>query len=365
MDLSTLGLDRPVKEYLNTQNQFIIDGYTQEGGNCDIFFGYHEILDKRVALKVYYGNKNSDTHNEPKILSKIKHKNILKVHYAESINDTHNYFMTDEIRGGDLEKNLAKGHLSLKDKLAIITGVLNGLSELHKPEHSIVHRDIKPKNILIEKETRNPLIADFGSIKQLVDAHSPVTGSKSTLVYKPKEVVERNEYTVQSDIYQVGVTMFQVLGGYFPGAYADWLNEKQKNKLLAISGNYEQWQYIESIVEKRIKSNKLLRFNSLPVYLDKEIVKIIKKATHPELHIRYQNVGEFMNDLYKVQRNMINWSELEGELNAEIPKKGLYRIVKHKSKYKTEKLGKNDKWRRCGEITDQIKQQVDYVKGLK
>jgi serine/threonine protein kinase len=364
MNLSELGLDEPVKDYLNTQKQFVIDGYSQEGGNCDIFFGYHEILDKRVALKVYYGNKDSNTHNEPKTLAKIKHKNILKVHYAEKIGETYNYFMTDEILGGDLEKNLLKGQLNLKDKLSIISGVLNGLCVLHKPENSLVHRDIKPKNILIQKESKNPLIADFGSVKHFSGANKSVTGSKSTLVYKPKEVIENNQYTVQSDIYQVGVTMFQILGGFFPGAYADWLNEKEKNKLSAITGSYDQWEYIESIIEKKIRQHKLLQFETLPVYINKEIVKIIKKAVNPKLHIRYANVGEFMNDLYKAQQNITNWTESEKELIAEVPKKGKYRIVKYKSHYRTEKLGKNNKWRRCFEMTVDLKSQVKYIHEL-
>ncbi|WP_070138423.1 protein kinase domain-containing protein [Crocinitomix algicola] len=364
MDLSKLGLDEPVKEYLNTQKQFKIDAVSQEGGNCDIFFGYHEILDKRVALKIYYGSKDSSTHNEPKILAKIKHKNILKVHYAEKIGEAYNYFMTDEILGGDLEKNLRKGNLDLKDKLSIISGILGGLCELHKPENSLVHRDIKPKNILVKRDSKTPLIADFGSVKHFNSSQSSVTGSNSTLVYKPKEVFEMNQYTVQSDIYQVGVTMFQTLGGFFPGAYVEWLDDKEKNKLSAIESQYDQWQYIESIIEKRVRQHKLLQFDTLPSYIDKGIIRIIKKAVNPKLRVRYANVGEFMNDLYKTQQNMINWIECENELIAEHPKKGRFRIFKYKSDYRTEKMGKNNKWRRCHEMSKDIKSQIKYIHSL-
>ncbi|MCD8529313.1 MAG: hypothetical protein LRY25_00260 [Flavobacterium sp.] len=79
MNISDLGLDPEVEKFLNEQSDFVIDRVSQEGGNCDIFFGEHKIFCKRIALKVYYGNPKDTSHNEPKILSKLDHPNILKV----------------------------------------------------------------------------------------------------------------------------------------------------------------------------------------------------------------------------------------------------------------------------------------------
>lgn len=349
MDLSALGLEDEVKEFLNTQKDFVIDRVSQEGGNCDIFFGYHNIFDRRIALKIYYGNDKSSSHYEPRVLSKIEHDNILRVRDAKRIGSYYSYFMTDEIDGGDLEKCFLSGDLDLKEKLNIIHGVLNGLTELHNPQNSIVHRDLKPKNILIYKESKQPLISDFGSIKRFDKKLGAVSGSKTTLVYTPKEAFELNKYTTQSDIYQVGVTMFQILGGYFPGAYFDWLSGKQKQKFLQISGGYEQSVFLDKVIHGLVTRNKLLNFDSLPKFVNGGIIKVIKKATHPKLHIRYANTGEFMNDLFKAQKRLINWKVEGPNLFATKINGECFRIVDGKKGFSIEKFG-NKGWRRTGDF---------------
>lgn len=351
MDLSALGLDDEVKGFLNTQTDFVIDGVSQEGGNCDIFFGYHRIFDRRIALKIYYGNDKSSSHYEPRVLSKIEHDNILRVRDAKRIGSYYSYFMTDEIDGGDLEKCFLNGDLDLKEKLNIIHGVLNGLTELHNPQNSIVHRDLKPKNILIYKESKQPLISDFGSIKRFDQNLGQVSGSKTTLVYTPKEVFEFNKYTTQSDIYQIGVTMFQILGGYFPGAYFDWLSEKEKQKFKQISGAYEQSVFLDKVIHRLVTRNKLLNYDSLPKYVNSGIIKVIKKATHPKLNIRYANTGEFMNELFKVQKRLVNWKEEDSILIATKMNGDNYRIVNGKKGFSIEKLG-NKSWRRSGDFNN-------------
>jgi serine/threonine protein kinase len=349
MNLSELGLDGEVKAFLNTQSDFIIDDISQEGGNCDIFFGYDKILQRRIALKVYYGNEKSSSHYEPRILSKIKHDNILRVYHASRIGNYYSYFMTDEISGGDLEKCFLNGDLDLKDKLNIIHGILNGLTVLHSPENSIVHRDLKPKNILIHNDTKQPLISDFGSIKHFDKDIGSVSASKTTLVYTPKEVFDCNTYTKQSDIYQVGVIMFQILGGNFPGAYFDWLNESEKAKHIKIIGHYEQSVFVDKVIQKLVTKNQLLNFNSIPKYIDSKIVKLIQKATNPTLRIRYANTGEFMSELYRIQKRLTNWKEQDSELLATKSNGDTYRIINGKKGYSIEKQGIGG-WRRQGDF---------------
>jgi eukaryotic-like serine/threonine-protein kinase len=351
MDLSALGLDDEVKSFLNTQKEFEIDIVSQEGGNCDIFFGYHKIFEKRIALKIYYGNDKSKTHYEPRILSKINHENILRVHDAKRIGDYYSYFMTDEISGGDLEKCFSSSELDLKQKLNIFHGVLNGLTELHKESNSILHRDLKPKNILVYEDTKQPLISDFGSIKQFDKNIGYVSGSKSTLVYTPKEVFEENKFSIQSDIYQVGVSMFQILGGYFPGAYFEWLTQKEKDKFMVISGYYDQSIFLDKIIQKRVIKNTLLDFESLPEYLNPQIVRLIQKATHPNLKIRYSNTGEFMKDLLKIQSKLTNWVEERDQLIATKTNGIQIRIVNTCKGFVLEKFGNNG-WRRSGDFAD-------------
>lgn len=358
MILTELGLDDEVKDFLTSQTDLIIDRVSQEGGNCDIFFGYHKIFDRRIALKIYYGNDKS-SHNEPRILSRMDHENILRVRDAKRIGDYYSYFMTDEISGGDLEKFFQNGKLNLTEKLNVIHGILHGLTELHKSDISIVHRDLKPKNILIYEDNKQPLISDFGSIKQFDKNLGSVSGSKTTLVYTPKEVFDNNSYTTQSDIYQVGVTMFQILGGFFPGAYFDWLNEKEQKKFLAITGHYDQSVYLEKIIHKLVTKHKLLKLDTLPKYIHPKIIKIIQKATHPNLKIRYENTGAFMSDLYNVQRKLTNWEESDDGLLATKPNGDRYRIISTKKGYCIEKFGSG--WRRQGDFQTDIEPLINQL----
>lgn len=360
MDLSAIGLDTEVKDFLKTQQEFVIDRVSQEGGNCDIFFGYHKIFERRIALKVYSGIEGNGTHYEPRILSSIEHPNILRVRDAKRIGDCYSYFMTDEISGGDLEKCLLNDELDLMDKLNIIHGVLNGLTELHKKEVSIVHRDLKPKNILLDKDTKQALIADFGSVKQFDVEKGSVSGSKTTLMFRPKEVVEENLYTKQSDIYQVGVTMFQILGGHFPPTYFEWLNPKEVNKYHSIIGDYEKSIFIDSIIYKRIVKNDLLQTNTLPKFVDKSIVRIVQRAIHPNLNIRYSNTAEFMKDLYMVQKRLTNWAVSGNFYYAETHDGGKYRISEDKKGFVLEKFGASG-WRRSGDHKSDIQPLFDIV----
>lgn len=362
MSFEDLNLDQEVIDFLKSQTDFDIDRVSQEGGNCDIFFGHHRIFDRRIALKIYYGSATDSSHYEPKMLSKLDHPNILKVRDAKKIANFHNYFMTDEIDGGDLEKYYKAGKLDLKKSLNIIHGILLGLNELHSDKIQIVHRDLKPKNILIKEETFEPLIADFGSIKHF-SGSGKIRGSRTTNLYMPPEIIKGDSYTIQSDIYQVGVSMYQILGGFFPETYAEWLNEKELKKLHAVSGSYEQSNFIENSIFSQVLKNKLLRYDSLPIYINKAIINIIKKSTHPNLKIRYTNVSAFMNDLYKVQKSFTNWFLIDGELNAISSKGYEFRIIEIKGIFYTEKKG-NSGWRKTGKSANVILPLVTEINKL-
>jgi serine/threonine protein kinase len=360
MDISELGLDDEVVNFLSEQRDFVIDRVSQEGGNCDIFFGEHKIFDRRIALKIYYGSASDGSHNEPKILSKLDHPNILKVRDAKRIGKYHSYFMTDEIDGGDLEKYYKAGKLDLEKALNIIHGILNGLSELHKDKIQILHRDIKPKNILVYEENCEPLIADFGSIKHFKSS-GKITGSKTTNLYMPPEIIKGDSYTIQSDIYQLGVSMFQILGGFFPETYAEWLSPKEQLKLKSVSGHYEISVFVENIIFGLILKNKLIKYETLPPYIGKSIVNIIKKATHPNLKIRYSNTSEFLNDLYKVQKRLTNWKEKDNVFYGSNIKGEHFKISNSKNGFLTEKKGVNS-WRRTGDFTSSIEKQFANFK---
>lgn len=362
MDLSALELDEEVKAFLRAQTDFTIDRVSQEGGNCDIFFGDHKIFGRRIALKVYYGTDESASHYEAQTLASLDHPNILRVRDAKRIGTFYSYFMTDEIDGGDLEKCFKAGELDLKQKLNIIHGTLNGLTELHKDSVSIVHRDLKPKNILVYRESKQPLIADFGSVRHFEVDLGYVIGSKTTLIYTPLEVFDGHKHSRQSDLYQVGVTLFQVLGGDFPDSYDEWLSEKEKSRRDAITDGFDRSVFIEKVIQRLVTQNKLLRIDSLPDYLDSGILKTVSRATHSSLQTRYQNTAAFMADLMKVQVQLTNWNESDDELYAVKPNGDNYRIVNASKGHCIEKKGMLG-WRRKGDFSHSRRELCQLVNG--
>jgi len=207
--------------------------------------------------------------------------------------------------------------LSTNTAITITQGILKGLSELHKMPNNFVHRDLKPNNILIDNETKTPFIADFGSIKKIPDSKNSVVASKNTFIYKPYESLIDGDYFKESDIYQVGIILFQLLNGFFPGAAADWLSDRQRTKLTKITGSFEQWQFIEECINQKIVRGKLLDYNSLPKFISKRLKSIIRTATHIDKDKRYKNCAEFLKALFDYQKKSKDWFEVDGVIYAE------------------------------------------------
>ncbi len=324
-------VDEIIKEFILLQNDIEIDRYLDSGANGELYFGKRELLADRVALKFYYYNKDVSTHNEPLILKSIEHPNILKIYDAKIIHKQYAYFLTPEISGGDLKNYIDNNIVSLYDAINITQGILNGLSELHKNPNNLLHRDLKPKNILIAQETKIPYIADFGSVKFISNTVNTVVASKSTQIYRPNESIVNNVYNRQSDIYQVGIIFFQLLGGKFPEAPFDWLDERQKIKFLKINGGeFEKWQFLDSAIDNLIIKNKLLDYDSLPTYTNNKIKAVIKTAVNKDLDKRYATCSEFIKGLYDLKKQNKDWFVDNNEIYSNKENKKFYKISKDK-----------------------------------
>ena len=187
-----------------------IEKCSGKGANGYLFFGQNTIMQKKVAFKYYYYGGDRQYHAEPKYLASVSSNNILKIHHAESINDEWALYITDYCKNGDLDDFLGKSNLSVKESLCIVYDILSGLCILHS--NKLVHRDLKPQNILIADNSK-PVIGDFGSVKVIPDGLDCIPGSGHSLLYRPPEGLIEEKYNFCSDIYQMGIVLYQVLGG--------------------------------------------------------------------------------------------------------------------------------------------------------
>ena len=191
-----------------------------EGGMANVYLAYDTILDRNVAVKVLRGDLANDEkfvrrfQREALSASSLSNHNIVEVYDVGE--DSGEYYIVMEYVEGKHLKNLLKkrGKLTVAEVIDIVLQVTNGLSVAH--DSYIIHRDIKPQNILI-LENGLIKITDFGiavamNATQLTQTNS-VMGS---VHYLPPEQASGKGATLQSDIYSIGILMYELLTGKLP-----------------------------------------------------------------------------------------------------------------------------------------------------
>lgn len=296
MDLSKLGYPKEIVEAINEHNDVEIDKHSLKGGNGYVVFGYHKLLKKRVALKFYYYGE--DSHEEVQLLSQIESINIVKILDARTVGDNFAFFMTEEIIGGDVDNVIEAPFISLRLAIDITRGILNGVGDMHKDGNRLLHRDLKPANILIDKDYK-PQIADFGSVKKIPEGQDFVNGSKHAALYRPPESYE-DRYDKRSDVYQVGLVMYQLLGGYLPYEGEAYLKQSELKKYLTLTSDYDKSKFIDSILKTKAQKGKLINFHSLPPFVNDKIKRIIKCAINVDPNKRFKDVAEFDHAIHKL-----------------------------------------------------------------
>lgn len=292
-----------IRDFVRNNPDIDVYQYIRRGCNGDVYFGRRKKMGDEVVLKFYWSHPNYDSTEEAVILKNIKHDNILEIYDLRFLPPYYAYFLTPKISGGDLQGIIDSRRLSSRESLEIISGILLGLTELHS-EHKLVHRDLKPGNILINLSNGKPIIADLGAVKKIDTADGCVTASKSTYLYLPPESVMNNEYYFQSDIYQVGIIMFQLLGGYFPiNEPLKWLTKRESKQLDSIRNTSEKYNQFEEIISKKIIKGIIADTDTLPYYLDSGFKRVLNKALNFQYDNRFKNTSLFLKEIHHLLRN--------------------------------------------------------------
>ena len=191
-----------------------------EGGMANVYLAYDTILDRNVAVKVLRGELASDEkfvrrfQREALAASSLSNPNIVEV-YDVGEDDGDYYIVMEYIDGKHLKALLKKrGKLTVPEVVDIMLQITNGLSVAH--DSYIIHRDIKPQNIMI-LENGLVKITDFG-IAMAMNA-TQLTQTKSVMGsvhYLPPEQANGKGATLQSDIYSMGILMYELLTGSLP-----------------------------------------------------------------------------------------------------------------------------------------------------
>ena len=276
-----------------TKGQKINDRYEiiktiGEGGMANVYLANDTILDRKVAIKVLRGDLSNDEkfirrfQREALSVSNLSHPNIVEV-YDVGEEDGQYYIVMEYIEGKTLKQLLKKREtLTLPEVIDIMLQLTDGLAHAH--ESYIIHRDIKPQNIMI-LDNGLVKITDFGIAMALNATQLTQTNSvMGSVHYLPPEQANGKSATVKSDIYSLGILMYELITGSVPfkGDNAVEIALKHmKEKIPSIrKQNPTIPQSVENIVIKATAKNPRNRYDSvkemhddLEVCMEKENAK--------------------------------------------------------------------------------------------
>jgi len=274
-------------------NRYEIIEELGKGGMGKVYRAVDKKLNEEVALKLIKPEIASDKNtigrfsNELKLARKISHRNVGRMYELMEEEGTH--FITMEyVPGEDLKSFIRRaGPLSAGKTISIGEQVCEGLAEAHRL--GVVHRDLKPSNIMIDKEG-NTRIMDFGIARSLkakgITAEEMIIGTPE---YMSPEQVEGKEVDQRSDIYSLGVILYEMLTGEVPFKGETPLSiamkhksEKPKDpKTVNADIPYELSQLILNCLEKK-KEKRYKEAQELLSELKKILEPKVEKVITPE-----------------------------------------------------------------------------------
>lgn len=250
-----------------------------EGGMANVYLAHDLILDRDVAVKILRGDLADDEkfvrrfQREAIAASSLSHPNIVEM-YDVGEDDGKYYIVMEYVEGKTLKSLIKKrGSLTLPEVIDIMSQLTSAIACAH--DSNIIHRDIKPQNVLI-KEDGIVKITDFGIAMALNSNELTQTNSvMGSVHYLPPEQANGKGATVKSDIYSLGIVMFELLTGKLPfkGENAVEIAIKQmKTQIPSVRNINEQIpQSIENIILKACAKNPKNRYkNVLEMYSDIE-----------------------------------------------------------------------------------------------
>ena len=191
-----------------------------EGGMANVYLAYDTILDRNVAVKILRGDLASDEkfvrrfQREALAASSLYNQNIVEVYDVGEDNGMY-YIVMEYIDGKHLKTLLKKrGKLTVSEAIDIMMQIASGLSVAH--DQYLIHRDIKPQNIMI-LENGLVKITDFGIAMAMNSTQLTQTNSvMGSVHYLPPEQASGKGASLQSDIYSMGILMYELLTGKLP-----------------------------------------------------------------------------------------------------------------------------------------------------
>ncbi len=252
------------------------------GGMADVYKARCHRLNRFVAIKVLKAEYSDDKNFVEKFRAEaqsaagLSHTNIVNVYDVGEDNGLY-YIVMELVEGITLKTFIErKGKLAVKEALAIAIQIAQGMEAAH--ENHIIHRDIKPQNMIISKDGKVK-VTDFG-IAKAASSNTITSNAMGSVHYISPEQARGGYSDERSDIYSLGITMYEMLSGRVPYSGDNTVSVA----LLHIQGEAEPLQNIEP---------------KIPA----SVVHIIEKCMQKKPEFRYQSASELIRDLRRAITN--------------------------------------------------------------
>ena len=252
-------------------NRYKIMSAIGEGGMANVYLAWDTILEREVAVKILRGDLSHDEkfikrfQREANAASSLRHPNIVEMYDVGE--DAGRYFIVMEFVKGKTLKSLIKkrGALNLTEAIDIMLQITSAIACAH--DSYIIHRDIKPQNVLILEDGRVK-ITDFGIAMALKNNELTQTDSvMGSVHYLPPEQANGNGSTTKSDIYSTGILFYELLTGKVPfkGDNAVEIAIKHMKEPIpsVCKANNNIPQSVENVILKACAKNPKNRYSSV------------------------------------------------------------------------------------------------------
>lgn len=365
-DSDLLDIPEPVKRALVELSRSIdLEKVCNKGANGYTFVGMNRVLNREVAVKFYFWGRDPKYHAEPRNLSAIHSGHVVPIFDAAFVDEEYAYFVMPYFPNGDMDDLIGKGGVSgIKHAVQLTQDILAGLVELHSMR--LLHRDLKPQNILIN-DRGQALIGDFGSVKAIPDGQETVPGSGHSLIFRPPESIRFNHYGFTGDLYQVGILLFQLLGGKLPYDEVAWLSKRERTEYYAIQNNTDRTIFADRIISGKIEQGRVINIETLPPWVCDALRRTVKKACHRVPSHRFESTAAFLAHFAKLASLVHDWQIVDG--CPTLLGKVSYRICdsKQNSLYYVEKRIKSG-WRRDNAFVysqiDELVRKIEEVRDI-
>ncbi|MCI9416647.1 MAG: Stk1 family PASTA domain-containing Ser/Thr kinase [Eubacterium sp.] len=263
-------------------DRYEIIGKIGAGGMSDVYKARDHILGRNVAIKVLKQEFSEDVNfvvkfrTEAQSAAGLEHPNIVNIYDVGSESGMH-YIVMEYVEGVTLKTYIEKkGRLTYKEAVSIAIQVGRGMEAAHAK--NIIHRDIKPQNILISTEGKAK-VTDFG-IARAVSNNTISADVMGSVHYASPEQARNGFVNDKSDIYSLGIVMYEMVTGRVPF-------DGETTVAIAIQHLQEE-MVVPSVYAQ-----------DLPISLE----KIILKCTQKSADRRYANISELLRDLKEVLVN--------------------------------------------------------------